>query len=628
MAWDGICAAEAQSFCPTLCAPNPPGFGSISCGETICATAWADGNFRDTDWYVFSNGGAAQEVVLSLNGTLPMIFGKINTTDCATASAINPFATTGLCGSGSLTICVDTGDTWFFAAPNTFSGFPCGSNNGYSLSLECTGVSCDPSLNPACGDNADHDCCTQGNPGCTDADCCNAVCAVDSFCCQVAWDGICVAEAVSICGISCQNAACPNPEHDCFTTGGVGCSDADCCNAVCIVDSFCCSVAWDGICVAEAISFCGAPTCPFECSGTDEGEACGDDTNGGCNVTAGSGSNCCFGNGGIGCDDAACQSAVCAVDSFCCAVAWDGICAAEAQSFCPTLCAPNPPGFGSISCGETICGTAWADGNFRDTDWFVFTNGGAAQEVTMTVNGTLPLIFGKINSTDCATASAINPFATTGLCGSGSLTICADSGDTWLFVAPNVFAGFPCGSNNGYSLTVECTGVECDPNAIPGCPNPDHDCFTTGTPGCSDADCCNTVCSVDSFCCQVAWDGICVAEAFSLCGGGTGSNCCFANGGIGCDDAACQSAVCAADSFCCAVAWDGICASEAASLCEVCGGGGTGGASNCCTNWGGLGCDDAACQSAVCAADSFCCAVAWDSICAGEAATLCGTLCN
>jgi hypothetical protein len=49
------------------------------------------------------------------------------------------------------------------------------------------------------------------------------------------------------------------------------------------------------------------------------------------------------------------------------------------------------------------------------------------------------------------------------------------------------------------------------------CPNPDHDCVTTGTPGCSDADCCSAVCAVDSFCCKVAWDEICVQEAGDLC---------------------------------------------------------------------------------------------------------------
>jgi hypothetical protein len=47
------------------------------------------------------------------------------------------------------------------------------------------------------------------------------------------------------------------------------------------------------------------------------------------------------------------------------------------------------------------------------------------------------------------------------------------------------------------------------------------------------------------------------------------SNCFYSNGGLGCDDAVCEATVCAIDSFCCDVAWDGICASEAIQLCEV-----------------------------------------------------------
>ncbi|MCH8824122.1 MAG: hypothetical protein IH984_11520 [Planctomycetes bacterium] len=54
---------------------------------------------------------------------------------------------------------------------------------------------------------------------------------------------------------------------------------------------------------------------------------------------------------------------------------------------------------------------------------------------------------------------------------------------------------------------------------------------------------------------------------------------------------------------------------------------GGGGGSNCCEGHGGLGCDDQACQDAVCGADAFCCETEWDDICAGLAIDLCGKLC-
>jgi hypothetical protein len=43
-------------------------------------------------------------------------------------------------------------------------------------------------------------------------------------------------------------------------------------------------------------------------------------------------------------------------------------------------------------------------------------------------------------------------------------------------------------------------------------------CFVAHeTPTCSDANCCGAVCSIDPFCCQVAWDSICASEAAAIC---------------------------------------------------------------------------------------------------------------
>jgi len=118
-----------------------------------------------------------------------------------------------------------------------------------------------------------------------------------------------------------------------------------------------------------------------------------------------------------------------------------------------------------------------------------------------------------------------------------------------------------------------------------------------------------------------------------VCGEGGGveppvdSNCCTEGGndGVGCDDAACEAQICADDSFCCDTAWDGICASAAIESCEVCGAEEPPVVSNCCTEGGngGVGCDDAACEAQICAADSFCCDTAWDGICASAAAAEC-----
>ena len=52
-------------------------------------------------------------------------------------------------------------------------------------------------------------------------------------------------------------------------------------------------------------------------------------------------------------------------------------------------------------------------------------------------------------------------------------------------------------------------------------------------------------------------------STISLCG-----DCVEANGTPGCENGDCEAAVCAVDSFCCDVFWDGICADEAEVICN------------------------------------------------------------
>ena len=50
-----------------------------------------------------------------------------------------------------------------------------------------------------------------------------------------------------------------------------------------------------------------------------------------------------------------------------------------------------------------------------------------------------------------------------------------------------------------------------------------------------------------------------------------GGNCCIAHSGLGCDDQVCEDAVCAADSVCCDMGWDTKCADQAQELCsDIC----------------------------------------------------------
>lgn len=59
---------------------------------------------------------------------------------------------------------------------------------------------------PTCG----HGLCTIDGPLATGCDpCVTTICAADSFCCQVAWDGICVSEVNTVCHEACTAAIAP-----------------------------------------------------------------------------------------------------------------------------------------------------------------------------------------------------------------------------------------------------------------------------------------------------------------------------------------------------------------------------------------------------------------------------------
>jgi len=86
--------------------------------------------------------------------------------------------------------------------------------------------------------------------------CVSAVCAADAYCCGTAWDGICVGEVETVCGqADCISPSCA---HLVCTTGVAlvnGCHP--CVGQICAADAFCCSNSWDGICVGEVGSVCG-----------------------------------------------------------------------------------------------------------------------------------------------------------------------------------------------------------------------------------------------------------------------------------------------------------------------------------------------------------------------------------
>jgi hypothetical protein len=90
--------------------------------------------------------------------------------------------------------------------------------------------------------------------------------------------------------------------------------------------------------------------------------------------------------------------------------------------------------------------------------------------------------------------------------------------------------------------------------------------------------------------------------------------------------------VCAADNYCCATSWDSQCVQEVRTIGKslTCAESAGSCGHTLCTTGAKVtsGCDPAGCAAKVCAADAYCCSTAWDSVCVGKVASVCGNNCN
>jgi hypothetical protein len=105
-----------------------------------------------------------------------------------------------------------------------------------------------------CGSAAAGSCFEDTNsPFCDKRACCEAVCAVDIWCCDMEWDTLCANRADTICATCGGEGA-----GGCYIANGTpACNRTECCNDVCAIDAYCCDTAWDALCVDEANELCG-----------------------------------------------------------------------------------------------------------------------------------------------------------------------------------------------------------------------------------------------------------------------------------------------------------------------------------------------------------------------------------
>ncbi len=418
-----------------------------------------------------------------------------------------------------------------------------------------------PSTDPSVAGECIHDVCEEGeplDPGCDT--CATEVCAADPFCCETAWDSVCVNLAEAICGLDC--------------TGGPVCGDGLCelgedCET-CPEDCGECPpppVCGDGFC--EPGESCD--TCPADC-----GECGGDCAHNPCDAGEPLDPLC-----------SDCVNDVCAVDEFCCNETWDSVCVGLAEEVCGLDCGGGP------ACGDGVCDID------EDCETCPADCGECPPPPPECGDGVCDINEDcETCPADCGECPPPPPECGDGVCDidEDCETCPADCGEC---PPPPPECG-----DGVCDIGEDCETCPADCGECPPPPPCEHELCDTGGPLDPACDSCAAdVCAADPFCCDVAWDGICVGLAEDLCGLDCGP------AGPECGDGTCE-----AGESCLTCSTDcGECPPCEHDICE------TGGALL-------NGCDF--CTPNVCKIDSFCCNFGWDSICVGLAEEHCAVTCD
>ncbi len=431
-------------------------------------------------------------------------------------------------------------------------------------------------------------------PSCTDPACCEQVCQSDPACCSASWDEGCVELAGQLC-LSCGKAA----TGDCLEVHPLPyCADATCCATVCNVDPLCCSSGWDQACVDIAQVRC---------------VACGGPTTG----------DCCVIHASPYCNDSTCCSAVCGLDPYCCETSWDLSCT-QLALVNPSCAAQN------CACGQPTAGSCFAiHATPGCSDAFCCQLVCQRDPYCCAVNWdrSCRSLANDTCATNAACLDPVTGLPVVGSCFIPHLTPGCDRPGCCSQVCADAAYAYCCNVAWDEQCAIRASAV-CDT-----CGDPlSGSCFQEhGTPRCADGSCCNTVCGVDPFCCSEAWDGLCVTIAqarcpspVAYCGSGNSRSCWIPNFTPGCSDSTCCRSICTnIDPYCCEARWDAVCAREAGYLCTPQGFVVTIGREGCLTPHASAGCANADCSRAVCSVDPACCTTAWDARCVDIASAVC-----
>ncbi len=430
-------------------------------------------------------------------------------------------------------------------------------------------------------------------------------------------------------GVVCMGGICQDGPG-CKATGAPGCDGCACEVCVCGNEPYCCTLGWDQACADLCIGDCGGcpktitcgdgvckeedsencASCPSDCV-CPEGEVC----------AAG---KCCEPNclnkdcGPDGC------GGKCGECNFGFGCSQEGKCTEWAK--CQMV--------GTIGCGATIDGHTDKLGNQIGT-YFCDAGDQSGPEIAYK-------FVAKVNDTvkftlNTQTAGAnLNLLLLEGLC-AGEACVLQSYTTLSTEVKANttyyVVVDGKNGSKGKFTLNLQCNaacvpncgGKECGSDGCGGscgtcaggltcdagkCVTSGDGCTPHPYSGCGGCSCEQCVCAMDDFCCWIEWDGICVDECKSWCGGCQPPSKCGNKVCEGLLDENCSS--CPADCTCPTsyACTNGICQP-------------TTGGPGCSATPGVPGCQGCKCEACVCAMDPNCCIVQWDFICVKECVMKC-----
>ena len=377
----------------------------------------------------------------------------------------------------------------------------CGGDCGECLGI-CEGGLCH--LGPGCEEAE--------IPFCADCDCQECVCALDAFCCDVAWDELCVGECIDDCGgcavmDDCDDAVCEGYESCINCPGDCACEDP----AVCWLNA-CCEPWCGGM-------NCGDDGCGGTCGDCGEDAVC---TDGVCLVL---GPGCVPTLEVPGCGGCDCEECVCELDAWCCTNEWDSLCVGECTNDCGScqidadcgnllcepgedcgLCPDDCPCASGHWCNEFFC----EEGECPTQCEGLECGDDGCDGVCGICPDEKPWCFVGLCFEECQPAcegKTCGDDGCDGVCGEcAEGEVCPDGNccSPWC-------GGMNCGDDGCGGVCGECAeGDECTegvcltPNTDPGCvPTPD----VLACAGCACQEC---VCLEDPFCCDTEWDTLCV----------------------------------------------------------------------------------------------------------------------